>query len=249
MAKREPVIGSVESPALPGVSVCFPAYNEEATIESVIRQASDLLSQSGLDYELLVCNDGSSDRTGEILRKLAADIRMTLLEHESNRGIRATFEHLYSAAAKELVFLNSTDRQWETAVLFELLPLSKSWDIVIASRRNKRYGLSRSFVSWAFNILPKLLFRVQTYDAGAVKLVRREVIARFSLVSRSPFSEAERLIRASRAGYRITEHPVDTNPRSAGKARGASFKQVSLAVGDVFRVWRSLREDTERGGS
>jgi glycosyltransferase involved in cell wall biosynthesis len=248
MAKREPAIESAGSPPSPGVSVCFPAYNEEATIESVIRQASDLLSQSGLDYELLVCNDGSSDRTGEILRRLAADIEMKLLEHESNQGIRVTFEHLYQAASKELVFLNSTDRQWETAVLFELLPLTSSWDIVIASRRKKQYGLSRSFVSWTFNILPRLLFRVRTYDAGAVKLVRREVIARFPLVSRSPFSEAERLIRASRAGYRITEHPVDTNPRSAGKARGVSFRQVSLAVGDVFRVWRSLRKGTDSRG-
>jgi hypothetical protein len=87
---------------------------------------------------------------------------------------------------------------------------------------------------------------VRTYDAGAVKLVRRDLIQRFPLVSRSPFSEAERLIRASRAGYRIAEHPVDTNPRSAGKARGVSFRQVRLAVGDVFRVWRLLRKETER---
>jgi hypothetical protein len=71
--------------------------------------------------------------------------------------------------------------------------------------------------------------------------VRREIIERFTLVSRSPFSEAERLIRASRAGYRITERPTDTRPRASGRARGVNGRLVLEACGDVVRVWRSLR--------
>ena len=223
------------------VSVCFPAYNEDATIRAVLEDASAVLEGAGLDYEIIVCDDGSRDRTGAIADEVAARApRMRVIHQSPNRGIHATFERLYHEATKELVFLNSTDGQWDTRVLLELLPLAAEWDVVIASRRDKHYGLLRGAVSWAFNALPAWLFGVRTGDAGAVKLVRREIIERFALVSRSPFSEAERLIRASRAGYRITERPTDTRPRASGRARGVNGRLVLEACGDVVRVWRSL---------
>ncbi len=224
------------------VSVCFPAYNEEATIRAVLDDASAVLEGAGLDYEIIVCDDGSRDRTGAIADEVAARVpRMRVIHQSPNRGIHDTFERLYHEAKKDFVFLNSTDGQWDTRVLLDLLPLARAWDVVIASRRDKHYGRLRGAVSWAFNTLPSWLFGVRTSDAGAVKLVRREIIERFALVSRSPFSEAERLIRASRAGYRITERPTDTRPRASGKASGVNGRLVLEACGDVVRVWRSLR--------
>jgi len=225
----------------PSVSVCFPAYNEEATIERVLNEAHQLLSNSGLDYEIIVCNDGSVDRTGRVIEVTASRLpNFRVLNNPRNLGIHRTFERLYSEASKDFVFLNSTDRQWDTGILFEMLPLTSSFDIVIASRNNKHYGLIRKFVSWAFNSIPTILFGVDTYDAGAVKLMRREIITRFALVSKSPFSEAERLIRAARAGYRIKEYPVDTSDRTSGRARGVSVSSLIEACKDVVRVWVSL---------
>src|SRR5215510_3105224 len=229
---------------LPSVSVCFPAYNEKATIEEVVTEAHELLSPSGLDYEILVCNDGSRDHTGRIAEELANRLpRVRVMHNPRNLGIHATFERLYREASKEFVFLNSTDRQWETRVLFDMLPLTSEFDIIIASRGDKHYGLVRRFVSWAFNLIPLLLFGVKTYDAGAVKLVRREIIDRFKLVSRSPFSEAERLIRAERAGYRIAEHSVEISKRQIGRAHGVSLSAVIEAGKDVFRVWWALHRE------
>ena len=226
---------------MPSVSVCFPAYNEEATIERVLNEAHELLSNSELEYEIIVCNDGSVDRTGRVIEATASRLpNICVLNNPRNLGIHRTFERLYSEASKDFVFLNSTDRQWETDILFEMLPLTSSFDIVIASRKNKHYGLIREFVSWAFNSIPAILFGVETHDAGAVKLMRREIISRFALVSKSPFSEAERLIRAARAGYRIKEYPVDTSDRTSGRARGVSLSSLIGACKDVVRVWLSL---------
>ena len=227
---------------MPSVSVCFPAYNEEATIEHVLTEAHELLSASGLDYEILVCDDGSVDRTGRIVEIVAGRLSLIrVLHNPGNQGIRATFERLYRESAKDFVFLNSTDRQWETSVLFDLLPLTSKFDIVIATRNDKHYGLVRRLVSWVFNLIPVVLFGVRTYDAGAVKLVRREIIERFALVSRSPFSEAERLIRAARAGYRIAAYPVQVAERRTGRARGVSLPVLTQALKDVVRVWWLLR--------
>jgi dolichol-phosphate mannosyltransferase len=227
---------------LRSVSVCFPAYNEEATIERVLNEAYELLRASGLDYEILVCNDGCTDGTGRIAEEVASRLpQIRVLHNPRNLGIRATFERLYREATKDFVFLNSTDRQWETSVLFDMLPLTRDFDIVIASRKDKHYGPVRRFVSRVFNIVPTVLFGVRTYDAGAVKLVSREIIERFALVSHSPFSEAERLIRAARAGYRIAAYPVHVAERRTGRARGVSLRALAQALTDVVRVWWLLR--------
>lgn len=224
------------------LSVCLPAYNEERTVGGVVEEADSLLARTDLDYEILVCDDGSTDRTGAIVEAVAAGRpRVRVLRHARNEGIRATFEHLYREASRELVFLNATDRQWDTAVVLDMLPLAEDWDIVVASRRIKPYSPPRQLVSWAFNLVPPLLFGVRTVDAGAVKLVRREVIVRLPIVSRSPFSEAERLIRAQRAGYRITQMPVEGVRRMDGRGRGASARLVLTAAADVVRVWLALR--------
>jgi glycosyltransferase involved in cell wall biosynthesis len=226
---------------VPSVSVCFPAYNEEAAIEQVLTEAHELLSNSGLEYEILVCNDGSVDRTGRVIEAVASRLpHVRMLNNPSNQGIHRTFERLYAEASKDFVFLNSTDRQWETSILFDMLPLTNTFDIVIAARKDKHYGVTRQLVSWAFNSIPTVLFGVNTHDAGAVKLVRREIIKLFPIVSRSPFSEAERLIRATRAGYRITTYPVNTSRRRTGRARGVSLSAIVEACKDVVRVWLSL---------
>jgi glycosyltransferase involved in cell wall biosynthesis len=231
-------------PPRPSVSVCFPAYNEDVTIRGVLDDAHAILSASDLDYELLVCDDGSTDRTGAIVDECAARIpRLRAMHHARNRGIHETFEHLYREAAKEFVFLNSTDRQWDTRILLDMIPLTPEWDVIIATRRDKHYGWLRTVVSGGFNALPPLLFGVRTYDAGAVKLLRREIITRFPLLSRSPFSEAERLIRAGRAGYRITSRAVATAPRASGRSRGVSASLVVGSLRDLGRVWWALRSE------
>ena len=84
---------------LPSVSVCFPAYNEEAAIADVLQEAHGLLSGSGLDYEIVVCDDGSRDGTAAIVEDLVRRVpAIRFLKHPQNLGISATFEHLFSAA-------------------------------------------------------------------------------------------------------------------------------------------------------
>ncbi len=227
--------------SLPSISVCFPVYNEEATVADVLKEAHQLLLSSGLDYEILVCNDGSVDQTKSIIEKTICGLpNFRFLNNPHNLGIHKTFELLYSQAKKQFVFLNSTDQQWKTSVLFEMLPLTKEWDIIVARRKNKHYGVFRSLVSFMFNLVPLVLFRVRTFDAGSVKVVRREIIQRLPLVSISSFSEAERLIRASRAGYRITEYPVEVSPRKTGKSNSIKLGTFLNIIRDIFFVWYSL---------
>jgi len=237
-----------KSNALPSVSLCFPAYNEAETLENVIRDAHQLMIGSGIDYEILICDDGSTDGTGRVVDACGRQFpNLRVFHNARNFGIFYTFEFLYSKAEKDFVFLNSTDGQWNTAILIDMLPMTANWDVIIASRVDKHYGLVRSLISRAFNVIPVMLFGIRTYDAGAVKLLKREIVTRFPLISRSPFNEAERLIYAARAGYRITEYPVTTASRKTGRARGVKTDVLFRAIMDVFRVWWALeRKDRPR---
>ncbi len=94
-----------------------------------------------------------------------------VIHHLENKGIRDTFEELNQAAKNAFVFLNSTDGQWKTESLIQMLPMTKDWDVIIASRNKKPYGFNRLFISWCFQLyLPRIFFGVNTFDAGAVKL-------------------------------------------------------------------------------
>jgi hypothetical protein len=170
-----------------------------------------------------------------------------VIAHRSNRGIRATFEELYRAATMEFVFLLPADLEWPVATLAETMHFARDFDIIVAARRDRHYGWFRSFVSHLFNLISQVLFGVETRDAGAVKLVRKEIIERFTVVSLSPFSEAERIVRAVRAGYRLKIIEVETRRRTAGTSHGVNWKTLLLAAFDVVRLW--LEFNFRRGAS
>ena len=148
-----------------------------------------------------------------------------VLRNEANAGIIATCERLYASARGRLVFVNSSDGQWKCAEVLPMLAVADRYDLVVGRRRHKRYGLRRQVVSGLFNLLPRLLFGVETHDAGSIKLFRREVLD-IPLVSRSPFREAERIIRAYRLGYRIGAVDVEHLDRRGGQATGARWRLI-----------------------
>jgi glycosyltransferase involved in cell wall biosynthesis len=224
------------------LSVVIPAYNEEATIAEVIEEAEDSLRDSGYRYEVVVLDDGSTDRTWALLNSLSERIpSLRLLRHERNQGIMASLQDLYQAAEGRAIFNQGADRQWKTADVLRMLPLTGQYDIIVGKRREKHYNWWRSIVSSQFNVLPILLFGVATHDAGSNKLIPRKLVRELALISKGPFREAERLIRAAARGYRIGAIPVETAPRRAGVSTGARLDLVWLSVLDLFRCWWQIR--------
>jgi glycosyltransferase involved in cell wall biosynthesis len=222
----------------PSLSFCLAAYNEEDNVAAAVEEAVAVGRGGGYDFEVLVCDDGSTDRTATIVKELALKHpEVRLIQHERNRGIIDTFETVYRNATKDYCYTNATDLQVPMHAVELLLPLLARCDIVVGQRRDKHYGFGRQIVSGFFNLLPLLLFRVRTFDAGTVKLWPRALVQTQRWVSRSPFREAERLIRATRGGYRILQVPIPHYPRRAGESHGARPSLVLTAAVDVVRTW------------
>jgi glycosyltransferase involved in cell wall biosynthesis len=228
------------------LSVVMPVYNEEAVIERVIREHLDLLSslQDTIDrWEILCLDDGSVDRTPEILEAMARhEPRIRVVRHPRNMGISVSLKDLYTLAVGTYVYVTGSDGQWPASNLTVLLKEQRESgaDFVIGVRSNRRevYSFKRQLVSNLFNLLPRMLFGVKTGDAGSNKLGRSEIF-RAPIVSQSPFAEAERILRASLEGYRVSFAAIEFLPRTSGRTTGASWKHLLASLRDVLRCLRT----------
>lgn len=228
--------------ASPSISLLVPAYNEEATVSRVIREAISAVSAVTNDFEAVLLDDGSSDKTLAMLEAIRNEEpgRIRVLRHTRNLGIAASFEALYRSATKDYVYLVPADGEFPADAIRTVVPLLGQYEVVVCSRVKKPYGAWRSAISYAFRVLPRLLFRVECYDAGSVKVMKREVVQNISVRSRSPFAEAERLIRAAKRGYRIGTVGIVQVRRQFGKPHGAKVTLVLHALYDLFALWFRL---------
>jgi glycosyltransferase involved in cell wall biosynthesis len=225
------------------LSVVLPAYNEQASIESVIRDHERILralSAQLEDWEIVCLDDASQDQTLGILNRLEIDIpKLRVLRHEYNAGIFQSFHDLFEAARGTHVYLTGSDGQWPAENLLNLMDaVNGGAELVVGVRSNRAevYSLSRRVVSYLFNLLPRVLFGVRTADAGSVKLGLRGIFT-LDLISRSPFVEAERIIQARRHGHRVEFVPIQFLRRSGGKEGGASWRNIRRSIADCLRCF------------
>jgi glycosyltransferase involved in cell wall biosynthesis len=225
--------------SFPGLlSVVMPAYNEEAAIEAVILDHVAVLSRlqdSIPRWEIVCVDDGSTDGTPLVLERLAQRIPQLRIVRQENLGVAAALACAYREARGSYIFNTGSDGQWPAENLQTMLPaIDRGADLVIGVRPNRRevYGPARQMVSFAFNLLPRILFGVPIEDAGGTKFGRREIFL-FDLVSRSPFSEAERIIRAQRSNYRLEFVFIRFVRRTTGKEKGASLRNIATSLRDL----------------
>jgi glycosyltransferase involved in cell wall biosynthesis len=235
------------------LSIVLPAYNEEANAADAVEEVSDVARQLSIEYEIILVNDGSADRTGEIGRELAGRVpSFRLVEHYPNRGYGGALKAGFAAASKELVSFVPADRQFVFAEIGRFLARMGEADIVCGYRADRQDNALRKFNAWGWNTLVRLLFGrlCRDIDCG-FKLFRREVLAHVTLISDGAMIDTEFLAGAKARGFRITEVPVTHLPRMAGEAKGANLKVIARALRDLvgfrLRLSRELREGKQAG--
>ena len=224
----------------------MPAYNEEANIEPQVLDVIAALRPLADDFEVIVVNDGSRDRTGAIVSGLAAaHPQVRLVEHPSNQGYGAALYSGFTSATKDLVFLTDSDRQFDLDDLRRLLPLLDRADIVAGYRAPRRDPFMRVLNGIGWSTLVTLFFGYTARDIDcAFKLFRREILQKIHLQSRGATFSAEFLVRAKRAGFRIIELGVRHRPRRAGSQTGARTDVILRAFRELFRLrWQLWFEE------
>jgi|YNPNPStandDraft_1061719.scaffolds.fasta_scaffold02640_7 glycosyltransferase involved in cell wall biosynthesis len=233
-----------------GLSIVIPAYNEEANVEKAVEHVSAVAQQLGVDYEIILVNDGSIDRTGEIGRQLEQRIpRFRLVEHYPNRGYGGALKAGFAAATKELIAFVPADNQFDFREVTRLLErIDQGADIVSGYRARRQDNFIRKLNAWGWNTLVRLLFGYLGHDIDCgFKLFRRSVLDRVPLISNGAMIDTELLAGARARGFRIAEVPVTHLPRVAGAATGANPRVILRAFRDLVRFRLRLSKQLRQG--
>jgi glycosyltransferase involved in cell wall biosynthesis len=234
------------------LSFVIPAYNEEPNVAEALRRASSVLQGLNLDYEIILVNDGSRDRTGEIAKSMIGTVpNLRVVENNPNRGYGGALKAGFYAATKDWIAFAPSDNQFDFAQLQDLLAQSGSAGIVTGYRANDADPFMRRVNRWGWNGLVQLLFGYMTRDIDCgFKLFRREILQHVTLNSDGAMVDTELLAGAQARGYRIVEVPLKHLPRTAGSPTGANYKVILRAFRDLvrfrFRLWRELEDEKNK---
>ncbi len=218
------------------ISIVVPIYNEENTIARVILLAEVVAKKYTRDYEIIVVNDGSTDRTLEILETLQKEYSfIKIYSHAKNRGIGEALRTAYTYVTKDFIFLNSADEQVLMTELEKFIPYALDYQIVIGNRKNRKDGVIRIGVAWIYRYLLSLLFGTDiAWDINSMKLYQKKVFSELVLESKSAFIEAEIILKGMEKGYRIKTVDIEHASRSFGNGSGNKWRAVSRQLKDLF---------------
>jgi glycosyltransferase involved in cell wall biosynthesis len=222
------------------ISVFFPAYNDEATIAGLVGDALAVLPGLTDDFEVIVVDDGSTDRTAEVLEGLTGgDPRVRVLRHASNRGYGGALRTGFANATKELIFYTDGDGQYDARELAVLRPLlAEGVDIVNGYKIKRADPRRRKALGAAYNRLAHLLFSIPIRDVDCdFRLIRRRVVERVELVSSSGSICVELVHKLHRAGCVFAEVPVHHYPRAHGRSQFFTLRRVGRTALDLLSLW------------
>lgn len=224
----------------PGISVFFPAYNDEASIAGLVGDALAILPSLAEDFEVIVVDDGSTDGTAAVLDTLArADPRVRVVHHAVNRGYGAALRTGFASATKELVFYTDGDGQYDVRELARLRPLlGEGVDIVNGYKVQRADGLQRKAIGAVYNRLAHLLFSIPIRDVDCdFRLLRRRAVEQVELVSSSGSICVELVHKLHRRGCVFAEVPVRHRPRAHGRSQFFTFRRVARTALDLLSLW------------
>ncbi len=205
------------------LSVFFPAYNEEGNIGSVVVKAVKVLENLNLKkWEIIVVNDGSSDKTAEVVEKLSRlDSRIKLINHEENRGYGAALKTGFYNSSYSWIAFTDSDGQFDFSEIMNFIEKQKETlaDLVIGfykKRQESKFKIITSKI-WEFFVFILFGLSVKDIDCG-FKLISKKVIDSIPKLEseRGAFISSELLIKAKKKGFKIVEIPVSHFPRKKG---------------------------------
>lgn len=229
------------------ISVFFPAYNVEGQIVETVDKAFKVVPRLAERYEISVINDGSTDGTGDKLKKLSKKHKdLKIILHEKNRGYGAALKSGFYGAKYSWVTFTDADGQFDIRDLPKLIERQRSTnaDLVIGYYLKRAVSLQRKLNTWLWQLVVRILFGLDVRDIDCgFKLISKKVIDKIPKLEseRGAFISSEFLINAQKYGFKIVEVGVRHYPRTEGKGTGANLNVIVKSFVDLFRLWKKLR--------
>lgn len=237
------------------LSVVIPAHQEEAFLREAVTEVGDGLRARGLDFELVVVENGSTDRTAAIAAELAGELPGVVTFSLDDPDYGGALKRGFLAAAGDLVAIFDVD-YYDLTFLDRALALmdggttGEPVSIVVASKRGTgstdHRALPRRVVTAGFSLLLQAVFGLSVSDTHGMKVLRREPLTLLAEQCRfgTDLFDTELILRAERAGLRVTEVPVDV--RETRPSRSSIMQRIPRTVAGLARLrlalWRERRD-------
>jgi glycosyltransferase involved in cell wall biosynthesis len=225
------------------VTAFFPAYNDEHTIEQIVRTTAEELSRVTNDFEILVIDDGSRDETGAIADRLAAEMPFVrIIHHPQNLGYGAALITGFKNASKDLVFYTDGDGQYDVREIHNLLAqLQPNIDLVNGYKVKRSDAWYRVWIGATYRRVMRWAFHLSMRDVDCdFRLLRRRIFDVITLESQSGVICVEMARKFDDAGFRLTEIPVSHYPRLHGRSEFFRIRHLSHTLRGLIRIWWSL---------
>jgi glycosyltransferase involved in cell wall biosynthesis len=246
------------------VSMLCWAFNEEESIHEFLQKAEQLLESVVVDYEIVLIDDGSNDKTYEIASNYQKkNKRLIIFRNKQNRNIGFCCKKAIKKASKEYLFWQTCDWSYDIASLGQYLELLKKYDIVQGVRvkpvddKNKLlrplkrvlqfFGIKhltrrsdtvlKALISLANYFLIRTLFRVPLDDFQNVTIYPTRWVQSIKYETCSSFANPEGLIKSYWSGKSIVEVPINFIARKKGVATGSTPKMLFNAIKDIFILY------------
>jgi dolichol-phosphate mannosyltransferase len=231
--------GTRSEPVIPELSVVMPALNEEEALPVVIPEAVQALDEICGRWELIVVDDGSTDRTPEILEDFAArDPRIRAFTQYGHLGYGLAIRRGFEAVRYMVVCLTDSDGQFDLREAAKLYPFLRDADMVGGIRVGREDTWVRRRVSATYNWLQSRILGLDVRDVNcALKLFRSSFLYMIELSEDGFLIDAEIYARAHRAGLRWAQVGVTHRPRVYGESK----VRLSLAFGTLLKLWKLRR--------
>ena len=225
------------------LSVFFPCYNEEKNLQETVSKAVKVLQKVVKKWEVIIVNDGSRDKTGEIalmLQKKYPNIK--IVTHNPNRGYGAALRSgFYTAKYKWIAFTDS-DGQFDFSEISNFITTQKQTnsDLVIGYYLDRQVSKAAILTSKIWEIIIFILFGLKVKDIDcAFKLISKKVIDNIPKLEaeKGAFISSELLIKAKKAGFKITEIGVHHFARLEGQATGRKLSVIIKSFSDLFKLF------------
>ncbi len=225
--------------AKPYISVIAPAHNEAENIERFVQRTAEALQKHSLSGEILIIDDGSTDRTLKILEDLRTRFSsLKLISNSKRRGITYSLRRGFEEAEGDIFMFFCSDLESDPLedIPKLLRPIKEGYDIAAGWRANKKENKIKIISSKIFNWLARLLFGINVHDLGWVKAIRREVIDDIDPL-RADWHRFLLVFAADR-GYTIKEVPLNFYPRKFGESKfgKTGFGRILGAFIDLLAV-------------
>jgi glycosyltransferase involved in cell wall biosynthesis len=227
------------------LSLVMPAFNEEANVEAAVRRSLAALERATDEFEILVVDDGSTDRTAAIAEGVAReDPRVRVLRNGRNLNYGLSLRRGLREARCEWILHDGMDLPLAPEDLGLFTPWFAECDVIVARRADRSaHSPWRRLTSWVNGALLRLLFAPRARDLNFVQFYRRSFAQSVTVESTSPaFVTPELILRAEHGGARVREVVAQFRRRPHGRGHFGRLDDIAWTLGDMLRLrWRTWR--------